>query len=105
MVNLKRPLNDKQVDRIAQEVVQSYSVLTIADVFVIFRMAINGEFGDLYESLDVPKVLKWFAVYFDERCNTAAEQSISNQMHDKGSNLTPERMRSIFDKMEKKFKK
>lgn len=104
-VNLKRPLKDTQVDNIAREVVATYYALTIADVHVIFRKAKTGEYGEFYESLDMPKVMSWFREYFNNRCDLAAEQSESHAFYDKGGNMTPGRMTQYFDKMEKQFKK
>lgn len=106
LVNLKRPLREKQIDAIAMEVVSAYYSLTIADVHVIFRKARNGEFGELYESLDMPKVMKWFADYFAERCEAGANISIreAERNYDKGGNMTPERIRKQMDKIEKKFR-
>lgn len=107
LVNLKRPLTEKQIDAIALEVVSTYTALTIADIHVIFRKAKNGEFGEFYDSLDMPKVMKWFQSYFDERCEAGAERSIreSEKNYDKGENMTSERMREQLNKLEKKFRK
>lgn len=106
LVNLKRPLREKQIDAIAMEVVSSYYSLTIADVHVIFRKARNGEFGELYESLDMPKVMKWFSDYFAERCEAGANASIreAERNYDKGGNLTPERLRRQAERIGKKLK-
>lgn len=105
-VNLKRPLTERQIDTIAMEVVSRYYALTIADVHVIFRKAKNGEFGELYESMDMPKVMKWFSDYFNDRCEAGANASLreSDRFYDKGGNMTPERMRKRFDKLEKQLK-
>lgn len=107
LVNLKRPLTERQIDAIAMEVVSRYYALTFADVHVIFRKARNGDFGELYESLDMPKVMKWFADYFNDRCDAGENMSLRehDKYYDKGGNMTPERMRVQFDKLEKKFNK
>lgn len=105
LVNLKRPLTEKQIDTIAMEVVAKHFAMTIADVHVIFKKAINGEFGDFYESLDVPKVMKWFDLYFDERCEIGAQDSINSQFYDKGGNMTSERMTTHFDNLQKQMTK
>jgi hypothetical protein len=106
LVNLKRPLTERQIDAIAMEVVSRHYALTIADVHVIFRKAKNGEFGELYESMDMPKVMKWFSDYFNDRCEAGANASLreSDRFYDKGGNMTSERMRKQFDKMEKQLK-
>ena len=105
LVNLKRPLTEKQIDVIASNVVSQYYNMTVADVHVLFRKAVNGDYGGFYESLDVPKVMKWFASYFDDRCNAAQEDSINQAFNDKGGNITSERARKHFDKLEKQLSK
>lgn len=107
MVNLIRPLREKQIEAIASEVVATYYALTIADIHVIFRRARNGEFGELYESLDMPKVMRWFSDYFAERCEAAANNSIrdAERNYDKGGNITAERVRKHFNKLEDKINK
>lgn len=105
LVNLKRPLTEKQIDVIASNVTAEYYNLTIADVHVLFKKVIKGEYGEFYESLDVPKVMKWFASYFDERCNSAQEDSIASQFGDKGGNITSERAKKHFETLEKKMTK
>lgn len=77
----------------------------IADVHVIIKKAKRGEYGELFESLDMPKVMSWFREYFADRCALAAQVSENNQFYDKGGNLTPERMTKHFDSLEKQFKK
>ena len=75
MLNLKRPLGEAQIDEIATEVLASQPHLTMVDVHVIMRRAMRGHYGEFYESLSMPKVLRWFSDYFEERCLTAAERS------------------------------
>lgn len=104
-VNLKRPLTDNQISNIAYEVVTEYYSLTIADVHVIMKKAKRGEYGELFESLDMPKVMTWFREYFADRCTLAAQESENNRVYDKNGNMTPERMTKHFDKLEKQFKK
>lgn len=105
LVNLKRPLTEKQIDVIASNVSSQYFNLTVADVHVLFSKVVNGDYGDFYESLDVPKVMKWFASYFDERCSSAQEDSINHAFNDKGGNITSERARKQFEALEKKMTK
>ncbi|HBX45539.1 MAG TPA: hypothetical protein DEG28_06630 [Porphyromonadaceae bacterium] len=107
LVNLKRPLTEKQIDAIAQEVVSRYYSMTIADIHVIFRKAKNGEFGELYESLDMPKVMKWFWDYFNDRCLAGANLSlrVHDSNYDKGGNMTPERIGKQFERLEKQLKR
>jgi hypothetical protein len=104
-VNLKRPLTDNQISNIAYEVVTEYYSLTIADVHVIMKKAKRGEYGELFESLDMPKVMTWFREYFADRCTLAAQESENNRIYDKNGNMTPERITKHFEKLEKQFNK
>jgi len=76
LLNLKRPLNEVQIDEIAFTVVNEYRNLTIADINLIFTNAKKGQYGEFYESITIPKVLKWFNDYSEERQATCAERSI-----------------------------
>ena len=76
MLNLKRPLSETQIDTIADEIFTQYFHLTMADIYLIFRRAKTGHYGEFYESINMPKVLSWFRTYFDERCEEAARQSM-----------------------------
>lgn len=103
LVNLKRPLTEKQIDSIAMEVVARHYAMTIADIHVIFKKAINGEYGSLYESLDVPKVLTWFNDYFSERCHEGMKDSIAHQFKVSSDPRSSYLAKREFDKLEAKF--
>lgn len=103
LVNLKRPLTEKQIDTIAMEVVARHYAMTIADIHVIFKKAINGEYGSLYESLDVPKVLTWFDDYFSERCHEGMKDSIAHQFSPGGDPRSSYLAQREFNKLEAKF--
>jgi hypothetical protein len=75
MVNVKRPLTDLQALAISIEVVSGYKFLTLADIHLIFRRVLAGEYGELYESIDMPKVMGWFRKYADERAKVAFERN------------------------------
>lgn len=105
LINLKRSLTERQIDAIAREVVADYCFLSTADIHVIFRRARRGEWGELYESLDMPKVMRWFSDYFHERCMVCEEMAIASQASDKWDNITSERMSKYFAALEKKTRK
>lgn len=76
MLNLKRSLTEEMIDAIAEELLASFSMLNMADVHLVFRRAKTGYYGELYENVNMPKVLGWFVGYFDERCSAAAQRSM-----------------------------
>ncbi|MDL2315054.1 hypothetical protein LJC16_02210 [Bacteroidales bacterium OttesenSCG-928-C19] len=75
ILNLKRPLSEKAIEMIAEEILSTYKALTMADVYLIFKRVRNGYYGELYESINMPKVMRWFSDYFDERCDVAERRS------------------------------
>lgn len=72
----KKGLSKSEIILIADEVMEKYGgMLNFADIYVIFRKAKLGEYGELYESLSCAKVMKWFNDYADERMNIAYEMN------------------------------
>lgn len=78
LLNLKRSLSEEMIDAIADELLSSFSMLNMADVHLVFRRAKIGFYGELYESVNMPKVLGWFNQYFEERCSAAAERTVND---------------------------
>lgn len=76
ILDLKRPLGETAIELIAEEVITTYKQLTLADIHLIFKRALTGHYGEYYESITTPKVLTWFRLYFDERCEVYAERSL-----------------------------
>ncbi|MDH6310573.1 hypothetical protein M2451_003337 [Dysgonomonas sp. PFB1-18] len=105
MIHAKRHLSDEQIEEIALEVVSTYYYFTIADIHLIFKWAKMGKYGTLYESIDMPKVMNWFEKYDDMRSQAVTQENENSQFHDKGGNMTPQRMTKYFDTMQDKFSK
>ncbi|CAL2108208.1 conserved hypothetical protein [Tenacibaculum sp. 190524A02b] len=84
-LDLKKPLKEHQIDQIAMNVVNKYRSLNIADINLVFQRAKNGFYGDFYDRITVPTVLKWFRVYFEDRCSTAASKSYQNHIQHKSA--------------------
>lgn len=74
MLGLRRPLDEEQIDFIAEELLREYSTLTLADLHLLFRRIASGAYGELYDSLTPPKLLDFASQYFNERCNLFAER-------------------------------
>lgn len=74
-LNLRRPLEEHQIDECAFLIISEYRNISVADITLIFKNAKLGKYGELYESLSIDKILRWFKDYFDSRCNTAGELS------------------------------
>ncbi len=78
-LDLKKPLTSVQIDKIAFRIVENYRSLNIADINLIFKQAELGDYGETYDRISVPTVLRWFKDYFNSRCDMAAE--LSYQKH------------------------
>ncbi|OXA83690.1 hypothetical protein B0A56_00795 [Flavobacterium columnare NBRC 100251 = ATCC 23463] len=75
LLDLKRPLSEEAINEIANILTTEYYSLNMTDVVFVLQQAIKGKYGQMFESLNIPKVIKWFETYFDERCNTAEQMS------------------------------
>lgn len=72
---LKNPMSEVQIELTAQEIVQEFYGMKIADLSLIFRNIMSGRYGEFYERLDMPKILTFFRLYYDERMEVASQQS------------------------------
>lgn len=75
LLDLKKNLSEAAIDEIAATVVKEYYMLTMVDVVFVLQQAIQGKYGEMFDSLNTAKVLRWFKDYFNDRCNQAEEMS------------------------------
>lgn len=75
LLGVSKPLSEEAIDEIASILLTEYYMLSMTDIAFVLQQAVRGRYGELYESLTIPKVIKWFRTYFDERCQTAEEMS------------------------------
>ena len=101
-LNLKRPLKPHQIDECAIRIVAKYRHVTISDINLIFNRAKEGEYGEFYESISIPKVLSWFKDYFDERCEVAASMS---QMEHERIKYNSEKVKRVGEDKEREMHK
>jgi hypothetical protein len=85
LLDLKKPLSEEAINEIANILTTEYYNLTMTDVVFVLQQAIKGKYGEMFESLNIPKVIKWFETYFNERCNTA--EQMSNDERNKHNSL------------------
>jgi hypothetical protein len=81
MMDLNRPMTNAQILMCAQMIMEDYYYLKSTDLALFFTRIIKGEFGEMYESLSLTKIMSWLAVYSEERMNMSAQESHMN--HDK----------------------
>lgn len=104
-VPVKNAPSAELIEIISSEIVTEFWQLTMLDIHVVFRRVKLGEYGELYESWNLPKVMSWFRAYWRDRCALAEQDSINKQYQDSNDPRSSERMRQQFDALEKKFRK
>ncbi len=68
-------MTPEQIDECAYYLIQDFYNLNLADINYVFTEAKKGRFGELYESLNMAKIISWFDVYKESRLETAAQLS------------------------------
>lgn len=103
-INAKRHLTNEQIEEIAFEVVSTYYHFTIADIHVVFRRAKLGDYGEFYESIDMPKVMGWFKAYDVARTDAAVQENVnqSGTWNVSDDRRESERWSKYFNKIGKK---
>jgi hypothetical protein len=89
MSGVSRPLNEAQLDFIANNIITKYRDLSIADINLIFNNAIEGKYGQFYESLSPPKILSWFVDYLTLRMDVCESMSYEKHLENKESYHDP----------------
>jgi Rad3-related DNA helicase len=79
LLDLKKPLSEASINEIASILITDYYTLSMTDIVFVLQQAMKGKYGEMFESLTIPKVIKWFETYFNDRCNTAEEMSICDK--------------------------
>lgn len=83
LLNLRRPMTESQITFSAQLIVDEFFNLKISDLTLLFRKILSGQYGELYESLNPPKILGFFRNYLNERTAIAAEYSMQQHLKHK----------------------
>lgn len=63
-------------------VLEKHKYLKIADLNLISKMVIRGDFGQFFENISIPKVLDWFNQYSEQRSEEA--RMTSNHYNETG---------------------
>jgi len=79
--NIGKPMSAVQVARLADLILEKYSILKIDDFKLCFNEVISGKYGTIYDRIDVNVVLTWISTYLNERLNVA--EGLSQQEHEK----------------------
>jgi len=68
-MNLARPMKPAQIADLAEIIIESANEdnLSIEDVVLFLQKLTQGDYGPLYESMDIPKFMQTFEVYRENR--------------------------------------
>lgn len=104
-VNVQTTLSTSQIGLLAEDIIDLYPFLKVADIHLFFKLCRRGYFGEFYNVLSPEKVISWLNSYFDERINTAEKRSL--QAHNQAKQLVekrPEDYRRVIKKNAEKWR-
>lgn len=86
-MNLKRGLSASQIADLADEILDTSAEdkLAMEDLMLFLQALTRGRYGELYESLDIPKFMNLFGRYRDERW--AEGVALRDAKHEEYKNL------------------
>lgn len=105
-INVKRGLTEYQIGECARIILEEFYTLTIVDINIIFKNAILGAFGPLYEALSIDKILSWFNAYYNKRLEIAedmamAESDKNKYYEEKGERVSTDAKEEIREAVKK----
>lgn len=84
-MNLKRGLNALQILDLSENMIDSShdDNLSLADILLFLQKVVNGEYEMSYESIDIPKFMRMFKEYREERTDAILEYRENQHVHHK----------------------
>jgi len=81
-VNVSNPLTVLQIKEISIEILSTFYYLSIVEISFVLRKAKRGDYGKMYNSLNMPDILLWFSSYSEDRIKYFMDESIKNIHND-----------------------
>lgn len=78
LVNVSKKLNEDQMIALSADLFERFGGESLEDIMLFFKMARNGEFGDLYR-LDSIVILSWVNKYLDRKTEAFHENRINEE--------------------------
>ena len=106
-MNLVRPMSGQQVLDLADAIIDTASEdnLSLEDLMLFLQKLVRGEYGPMYEGMDIPKFMDKFELYREERFqaiqNIRYEESIQHKtlpVNDRIADLMPDDERNLHRK-------
>ena len=109
-ISVGKTMNENQIRFAGSAIAEKFWYLKLEDVALCFRRGILGEYGKLYDRLDVQILCDWIQQYEQERNNECAKlqrdngQEYSRNVYDViGSEKMKELLHKVVDANEKKI--
>lgn len=105
-LNIGKTMNNVQIGITAELIIETYPMLTVADLKLFFKKIMKGEYGELYDRLDGQSILICLKKYFDDRCNIAFSENRKKDAERKNEKHNeveiPDFFQKFIDKRNKK---
>ncbi len=75
-INTSTKMSPNQIKDTALLVISEMPYITIADISFVFREAMKGAYGDVYNRVDCMVIYKWFTTHWNNRLNEAEQSSL-----------------------------
>lgn len=86
-VNVGQNFKSGQIITLAEDILDEFKHIKIADLVLFFKMVRRGKFGEFYGVLSAEKIMIWLGEYFETRCNIAADRTILRANKFKENNI------------------
>lgn len=78
LVNVSKKMNEDQMIALSSDLFERFGGESLDDILLFFKMARNGEFGDLYR-LDSIVILSWVPKYLNKKIEAFHEDRINRE--------------------------
>lgn len=78
LVNVSKKMNEDQMIALSSDLFERFGGESLDDILLFFKMARNGEFGDLYR-LDSIVILSWVPKYLDKKIEAFHENRVNEE--------------------------
>lgn len=104
MVNVARNMSPDQIRMAAEIVAREFYWMKLDDIDCCFRWGIRGDFGQIYDRIDVSIILDWLKKYDQERVKAKRQMAVSDQdtnnIHELFNNPTMSKiLQEVTDKL------
>jgi len=81
-VNVGNPLTVFQIKEISIEIISTFYYLSVVEISFVLRKAKRGDYGKLYNSLNMVDILLWFSNYTEDRIKHFMNESVKDIHND-----------------------